>query len=253
MKRMIVTTEEELRELREIGRIVAIVLREMMAELRPGISTGALDELAGRRFAELGALSAPMGEYQFPGYTCISVNDEVAHGIPGERIIRAGDMVNIDVSASKNGYFGDTAATAFAGGADDVGERLLKSARRTLYAAIARAKAGERFNELGRTVETFARKDGFTTIRNLCGHGVGRGLHEYPDGIYNYYEPREKGRFKKGMVLAIEPFVSEGDSFVEEPGADGWILRTAHHTRAAQFEHTVMVRNSRPLILTLPD
>ncbi len=249
---MIVTNEKELQGLKESGRIVAMVLKELMQMAEPGITTKELDETAGKLFTSYGASSAPISMYNFPGYTCISVNEEIAHGIPGPRILRAGDMVNIDVSAVYNGYYADTGASFLLPPDDRLGKKLLNCGQMALEKAIAAALAGRRLSAVGRAVENTAKRSGFHVIKNLCGHGVGHTLHDEPEMIENYYNPKDTRVIKNGMVLAIEPFVSEKEEYVVENKGDGWTLCTPKKTRAVQFEHTVVVTEGKPIIITLP-
>lgn len=249
---MIIETDEDLVKLQKIGKICANILQAMQDATRVGITTKELDELGGRLLAQYGATSAPMLE-GFPGYTCISVNEEIAHGIPGGRMLRSGDLVNIDVSAELDGYFGDTGASFLLGKGDKMAQRLLRASKEALANAITAAVAGRPLNHIGRAVENTARRHGLKIIKNLCGHGVGHSLHDEPDMIDNYYEPKEPRRLEKGMVIAIEPFISEAEQVVVQSKSDGWTLRTPHHTRAAQFEHTLVITEKRPIILTLPD
>ena len=248
---MTIETEEDLLKLQRIGRICANVLRDMRAAARPGITTGELDELGGRLLKAYGANSGPMAE-GFPAYTCISVNEEIAHGIPGRRILQSGDLVNIDVSAELDGYYGDTGASFLLGKGDKMAQRLLKASKEALANAITAAVAGRPVNHIGRAVENTARRHGLRIIKNLCGHGVGHTLHDEPEMIDNNYEPKNRMRLEKGMVIAIEPFISEAEMVVVQSKRDGWTLYTPHRTRAAQFEHTLVVTEKRPLILTTP-
>jgi len=172
---MSIETEEELIELKRIGRIVARVLREMKEALRPGMTTQELDDIGGRALARFGAQPAPALTYRFPGATCISVNDEAAHGIPSDRVIRAGDLVNIDVSAELGGFFADNGASIPVPPIAEATQHLCLSNQRALRRALTTARAGRRFNRIGRAIEAQARHDGFKVIRNLCGHGLGRG------------------------------------------------------------------------------
>jgi methionyl aminopeptidase len=249
---MIITNNADLSGMAEICRIVAIVLQRMGQAIEPGMTTGELDELGRALLAGYGARSAPIACYKFPGHTCISVNEEVAHGIPGARVIRKGDTVNIDVSAVKNGYFGDTAATFAVPPVKAATQKLLDCARQALQRACAVAQSGYPISGIGLAVEKEAHKHGYTTIRNLCGHGVGLTLHDEPEGINNYYDKRDKRLLQKGMTLAIEPFISEKEQYVTEL-PDGWTLKTPHDSAVAQFEHTLLVTDEQPLILTLPD
>ena len=246
---MIVRTQEDLEALKEIGRICALVRDEMAKAVRPGITTLELDLIAKRLFEENEAESAPMGEYDFPGYTCISVNDVVAHGIPSDYALKEGDKVNIDVSASKNGFFADTGLTLNIPPAGEKNTLLLETAKKALYKSIEKAMPGTMTNNLGRAVYNEAQSHGFTVIKNLTGHGVGKTLHDHPENIFNYNERRGASLVKEGHVLAIETFISEKDDYVEEY-PDGWTLKTPHKNYIYQFEHTVVVTKEGPMILT---
>jgi methionyl aminopeptidase len=242
-------TELDVQGLKRAGRVAALVLAKMLSQVRAGITTQELDRIGEKEMARLGAQSAPRTQYNFPGATCISVNEVVAHGIPGERRLKAGDKVNIDVSVELDGYFADTGATVIIPPAGLEGDKLCRAARSALSKALRTAQAGRRLNEVGRAVEEEAQRFGFTVVRNLCGHGVGRRLHEEPRHILNFYHPDQNQRLEKGMVLAIEPFVSMGEEFVEEAG-DGWTLITPKGSWVAQFEHTIIVTEQDPIIIT---
>lgn len=250
---MIIKTQSELDAMREIGQICALTLKKMIDALEPGITTRELDEIGAAVFRQYGAESAPMKCYDFPGYNCISVNDEVAHGIPGDRIIKAGDVVNIDVSACKDGFFSDNAASVAVPPVMKATQKLLDVCKSARNKAIASAIAGQPLNIIGRTVEKEAHRHGMQTIMNLCGHGVGHTLHDDPDSVYNYYERRDHRKLEEGLVIAIEPFICADENYVEEM-ADGWTLKTPRCHQVVQCEHTIMVRSGKPpLILTQLD
>lgn len=246
---MIAKTEEDFNGLKEIGRIVAAIRDELVQRTKPGITTKELDEAAGDMFVKEGAVSAPKGEYDFPGYTCISVNEEVAHGIPGERVIKEGDIVNIDVSGSKNGYFADTGISFVVGNGDEVLKNLCEVAKKAFEAGLKKVKPGSRISGLGKAVYQTARQHGFTVIKNLTGHGVGRKIHEDPEYIFNYYEPSYDGLLREGMVIAFEPFISTFEEEVFEKG-DEWTYIT-EKSFVAQCEHTLIVTKDGPIITTL--
>lgn len=250
---MIITTDEELEKLKKIGRICAITLQEMKAATRVGMTTKELDEIGGKILARYGAISAPMAMYDFPGYTCISINEEIAHGIPGNRVIKDGDMVNIDVSAMLDGFYGDNGSSFLMGEGDIMGQKIIKVSKMALANAITAAKAGNKLNRIGKAVEDTAKRNGLPIIRNLCGHGVGHTLHDDPEMIDNYYDPADKRILQKGLVIAIEPFISEKESMVYTNKEDGWTLATRFGTRAAQQEHTIVITDKKPIILTLAD
>ncbi|WP_046176140.1 type I methionyl aminopeptidase [Domibacillus indicus] len=246
---MIVKTDEELAALKKIGRIVAFIRDEMRSFTKPGITTKEIDELGGRLFAEHEAISGPKGEYDFPGYTCISVNNEVAHGIPGSRIINEGDLVNIDVSGSLDGYFADTGISFVVGNGEPVLTKLCEAAEQAFERGLLKIKAGAKQNQIGKAVANEARRHGFTVIKNLTGHGIGKSLHEAPDHILNYFDPWDNALLKDGMVIAFEPFVSEKADMIKESG-DGWTFKTPDGSRVAQIEHTIVVTRGEPIILT---
>ncbi|KQL17918.1 type I methionyl aminopeptidase [Cytobacillus solani] len=245
---MIVKTEEDLNGLKEIGKIVALIRDELIAMTKPGITTKELDDYAGELFEKHGALSGPKGEYDFPGFTCISVNEEVAHGIPGKRVIQEGDLVNIDVSGSKNGYFADTGLSIVVGD-DQKLEKLCETAQLAFEEGLKKIKAGAKLSMIGKVVNRTANQHGYTVIKNLTGHGIGHSLHEKPDHILNYFEPWDSQLLKDGMVLAFEPFVSTGAEEVIELD-DGWTFVTRDKSYVAQCEHTLIVTKGEPIILT---
>ncbi|MEO7427700.1 MAG: type I methionyl aminopeptidase [Fibrobacteria bacterium] len=246
---MTIRNQFDIEALRKIGHIVAETLAMMTAAIEDGIMTRDLDAIAEANFNKYGAASAPKKVYNFPGQTCISVNEAIAHGIPSKRKIRTGDLINLDVSAELDGYYADTGATFAFGNKDRRIEKLCECSRRALRHGIAEAKPGAKLNLVGRAIEREAERNGFATIRNLTGHGTGGALHEYPDHIYNYYEPRQKETFAEGMVVAIETFVSTGADFAEEDG-DGWTLTTSDGSYVAQYEHSLIVTGDGPIILT---
>jgi len=246
---MIIKNEKDLDALKEIGRICALARDAMAKETKPGITTLELDLIAKRIFEEQGAESAPMGVYDFPGYTCISVNDVVAHGIPSDYALKEGDKVNIDVSASKNGFFADTGLTINILPVSDKHKLLLETAKNAMYKSIEKAMPGTMTNNLGRAVYNEAQNHGFNVIRNLTGHGVGKTLHDEPENIFNYNERRGSSLIREGHVLAIETFITEMDDYVEEY-PDGWTLKTPNGNYVYQFEHTIVVTKNGPLILT---
>ena len=248
---MIVSTQKDLEQLRHIGGIVARTLREMAAALEPGISTAELDAIGEAALAREGAVSAPMSSYNFPGATCISVNEEAAHGIPGSRLLRKGDLVNIDVSASKNGYFADTGASFAVGPVRRDLAQLLADGKRALDIGLQEVRAGAQIAAIGTAIGKFAEKRGYTLIRNLASHGIGRKLHEYPGEIATWPNKRDRRLLTKGLVLTVEPFLSMGGTYASQ-AADGWTLISEPSAPCVQFEHTVVTSDRGPIILTLP-
>lgn len=246
---MIAKTEQDIEALKKIGKIVAEIREALKVATVPGKTTKEIDELGGRLFEEKGAVSAPIDQYDFPGYTCISVNNEVAHGIPGSRVIQDGDLVNIDVSGSYGGYFADTGISFVVGTPDDKKQQLCDVAKSAFELAMTYVKAGSSLNRIGKAVEREAKSHGLTVIKNLTGHGIGKSLHEEPQHILNYYDQSDKTLLKEGMVLAVEPFISQKAEHIIELG-DGWTFVTPDNSLVAQIEHTVIVTKAEPIILT---
>lgn len=248
---MSIESENDLTCLRKIGRIVAICLQHMATQLEPGITTLELDEI-GRVFLEAnGARSAPKLTYNFPGTTCISVNEEAAHGIPSARVLNAGDLVNIDVSAELDGYFADTGGSFIIPPESSVKRELCLATQRALSHALKEARAGQKLNQIGRAIEMEAHRSKLTVIKNLGSHGVGRALHEEPGFIPNFYNLKDKRILRENQVITIEPFLSTGAHEVAETG-DGWTLATSKQYLTAQYEHTMVITKGMPLIMTLP-
>ncbi|WP_416148306.1 type I methionyl aminopeptidase [Salipaludibacillus sp. HK11] len=247
---MVARTEEDFNGLKEIGKIVASIRDELVQRTIPGIKTKELDDIAGKLFLKkAGAVSAPKGEYDFPGYTCISVNEEVAHGIPGPRVIHEGDLVNIDVSGSKNGYFADTGISFVVGEGEEILTKICNVAKKAFEAGLKKAKPGSKKSGIGKVVFQTARENGLTVIKNLTGHGIGRTIHEAPDNIYNYNDTWDDELLKEGMVIALEPFISTFEEVVFQK-EDGWTYATKK-SLVAQFEHTIIITKNRPIIVTL--
>ncbi len=247
---MSINSQKDLECLRKIGKIVARCLQLMHSKIEPGITTQELDEIGGAFLASHGARSAPKLSYNFPGHTCISINEEAAHGIPGPRTIQAGDLVNIDVSAELNGYFADTGGSAIVPPQSALHLQICSAAQSALTMALIEARAGAKINRIGLAIETVAKKHGFTVIENLGSHGVGRALHEEPDFIAGYYNKKDQRILKENQVITIEPFISSGAKEVFDKG-DGWTLMTQTGTFTAQYEHTIVITKGKPLIMTL--
>ncbi len=246
---MTVENQRDVDGLMAAGRVVSRVLHAMLDALEPGMTTAELDGLGDDLLRRLGARSAPRLAYDFPGATCISINEQAAHGVPGGRRIKPGDVVNVDVSAELDGYFADTGASRVVPPATPAKKRLCHATRRALAAAMKEARAGNRLNRLGLAVERVARAHRFHIIRNLAGHGVGRSLHESPTEIVSYHRPRDPRVLKEGMVIAVEPFLSTRASMVEEDD-DGWTLVAPPGNLSAQYEHTLIVTRGRPIVVT---
>lgn len=248
---MTIDTVDQLEGLKLIGAIVADVLQAMGRAIEPGMTTLELDRFGHKLLEEKGARSAPILTYNFPGATCISINHCVAHGIPDGTKIRAGDMVNIDVSAERNGFFGDTGGTFLVPPHRKNQERVCAATREARDLAIKQVRPGAPLNVIGKSIEFVARKNGMRIIRNLGSHGVGAALHEEPKFIHSYYEKRDKRQLTDGMVLTVEPFLSTKAEKVVT-GDDGWSLFTHSDSLTAQYEHTLVVTRSGPVITTIP-
>ena len=245
---MTLSSKGDLAGLRRAGAVVAEALQAMEAAARPGVRTDELDAIAERIFRRHGARSAPQLAYAFPGVTCISVNEQIVHGIPGDRVLQPRDVVKLDVTAELDGYVADAAVTVLMAPAQPVGRRLRKAVRRAFERARSVARAGVAVSELGRAVEEEVRRWDCAVVRELRGHGVGRAIHE-PPSIPNYYSPLTEGTLHEGLVIALEPIVSETPArVVEEP--DGWTLRTHNRTLAAHYEHTIVITAAGAEVVT---
>ena len=246
---MTIENEKDLEKLRLIGRIVYETLMLMKRHLKPGISTKDLDKIGEKHLARYGARSAPILMYDFPGHTCISINNEAAHGIPSGRIVQPGDVVNIDVSAELDGYFGDTGATFPVAPVDPRIDYLCQVTKKSLKAAMKAATAGAMVNQIGLAIEKTADQAGFTTIKDLGSHGIGRRLHEDPHFIANFHDKNDRRILEEGQVITIEPFVSTGSQSTSTAD-DGWTLLTEEGNFSAQYEYTMVITKNHPLVLT---
>ena len=239
----------ELDQMRQAGRLVGEVLAELAAAVAPGVTTADLDALAEKRIAQAGATPAFKGYHGYPGTICASINEEVIHGIPsGRRILREGDIISIDVGASLDGYFGDSAVTLPVGQVSEHAAKLLRVTEEALYKAIERARPGNRISDIGHAVQQHVEAYGCSVVREFVGHGIGQRMHEEPQ-VPNYGEPGRGPRLTEGMVLAIEPMVNAGKPSVKVLG-DGWTAVTRDGSLSAHFEHTVAIRAGEPWVLT---
>ena len=235
--------------MQQISQIVGSTLKRMQEYAQPGMSTLELDQYGGRLLELHGARSAPKLTYSFPGWTCISLNEEVCHGIPSaKRLLQEGDLINIDVSAELNGYWSDNGGSFVLGQDIHHHRGLIDASKRILSKAISRIRGGVRIAEIGRLIETEARQSGYRVIKNLAGHGIGRSLHEEPHEILCYYDRSNKAHFRKHSVVAIETFLSTKATYAHEKG-DGWTL-IAKNSFAVQHEQTIVVTDKQPIILT---
>ncbi len=247
---MSIESQFELLGIREAGKAVAITLKEMQAYAKVGMSTRDLDEFGYALLRSFGANPAPKKDYNFPGWTCISVNHEVCHGIPSpHKILQEGDLVNIDVSAELNGFYGDNGGSFVLGEDLYQLESLVQASKEILRAAIARISDQVKISEVGGFIEQEAKKRGFNVIKNLCGHGIGRKLHEAPSEIPCFKDRFNTKRFKKNSVVALETFISTKGKYVYEMN-DGWTMKTKDNSYVAQHEHTLIVTDDLPVIVT---
>lgn len=247
---MSITKEEELVGMQKASEAVAFTLKEMRNYAKAGISTKQLDNFGAAILSDFGAKSAPFLTYQFPGCTCISVNNEFCHGIPSDkRILKEGDLVNIDVSAELNGFWSDNGGSFVIGEDIRQHQKLIDASKQILQKAIFNIKGGVRISDIGHLMETEAKKYGYKVIKNLTGHGIGRSLHEEPCEIANYRDRFNQTRFKKNSVVAIETFISTSSTFAETLN-DGWTMVGNKGGFMAQHEHTIVVTDGKPLILT---
>ncbi len=246
---MSLKSEEDLAGMQQISQIVGSTLKRMQQYARPGMSTLELDQYGGQLLEQYGARSAPKLTYGFPGWTCISLNEEVCHGIPSaKRLFQEGDLVNIDVSAELNGYWSDNGGSFVLGQDIHQHSDLVEASKRILAKAISHIRGGVQLAEIGRLIETEAKRSGYRVIKNLAGHGIGRSLHEEPHEILCYYDRSNKTRFRKHSVVAIETFLSTKATYAQEKG-DGWTL-IAKDSFAVQHEQTIIVTDKQPIILT---
>lgn len=245
---MSIKSQEELHGMQRVARAVRETLDRMRDALQPGMTTAELDAVGGEVLQRHGAVSAPRKHYGFPGVNLISLNEEAVHGIPGDRVIREGDLVKLDVTAELDGFIADAARTVAVPPVSGAHRRIIACAEAAFHRAARKARAGVPLREIGREVETEVRRRGFHVLRELSGHGVGRAIHEEPS-ILNYYEPRHRGRLQEGMVLTIEPIISERrGALVTE--ADGWTVRAAGGGLSAHYEHTLLITRGEPVLLT---
>lgn len=247
---MSIESDTDLSGIQEAGQAVAVTLKKMREYAKPGMSTQELDEYGHSILQSFGATSAPMKDYNFPGHTCISLNNEICHGIPSpDRILKEGDLVNIDVSAELNGYYGDNGGSFILGKDIQQLQPLVDASQEILHLAMRNIKSGVRISDVGGIIEKEAKKRGFKVIRNLCGHGIGRRLHEPPEEVPNYKDRMNKARFRKNSVIALETFISTHTKWAYE-SEDGWTLTTQKNGFVAQHEHTIIVTDGAPIVLT---
>ncbi|MBS1689042.1 MAG: type I methionyl aminopeptidase [Bacteroidetes bacterium] len=247
---MSITNEAELAGMKKASEAVAHTLKAMSDYAKPGMTTKQLDEYGAKVLSDFGAKSAPYLTYKFPGWTCISVNNEFCHGIPSDnRILNEGDLINIDVSAELEGYWSDNGNSFVLGKDINQHQKLVDASKEILHKAIYNIKGGVRISDIGLLIETEAKKRGYKVIENLTGHGVGKSLHEEPHEIANYRDRLNLTRFRKNSVVAIETFISTTSSYAETL-KDGWTMVGNKGGFMAQHEHTIVVTDGAPMILT---
>jgi len=245
---IIIKSEREIAIMRQAGRIVATVLDILCQQVRPGMKTKELDIIAAREVERLGAKPSFKGYRGFPANLCVSVNDEVVHGIPGERVLGEGDIVSLDFGVIYDGFQGDAAVTIGVGKVDLKASELLETTKGGLKAGIAAARAGARLGDISATIQNYAESRGYSVVREYSGHGIGREMHEEPQ-IPNFGLPGTGPVLKKGMTLALEPMVNVGD-WRTRVGDDHWTVLTADGSLSAHFEHTIAITDGEPEVLT---
>ncbi len=244
---IIIKSDEEIAAMREAGRIVAIILETLSEQVKPGMKTKELDIIAERELKRLGARSSFKGYRGFPANVCVSVNDEIVHGIPGKRVLNEGDIVSLDFGAIYKGFQGDAAVTVAVGEVSPSAKRLIEATRGSLEAGIAEACTGATLGDVSAAIQNYAESRGYSIVREYTGHGIGREMHEEPQ-IPNFGSPGTGPALKKGMTLALEPMLSAGD-WRTRLADDHWTVLTADGSLSAHFEHTIAI-NNEPEVLT---
>lgn len=250
---VVLKTRREIELMREAGRISAMALKLAGEAVRPGVSTFEIDAIARKYIESQGATPNFLGLYGFPATACISINNEVIHGIPSKkRILKEGDIVSIDLGAKKNGYNGDNAATFAVGDISDEAQRLIDTTREALYVGLKQAVSGNRIGDIANAIQVYCEERGYGVVRDFVGHGIGKALHEDPS-VPNFGTPGRGVRLLPGMTIAVEPMINQGTWQVEQL-SDGWTVVTKDGKLAAHFEHTVAITNDGEcLILTQPE
>ena len=242
-------SEDDLKLMRPAGVVAAKVLDEIAAIIKPGLTTRDIDKFAAERIRSYDAKSAFLGYRKFPGHTCLSVNDEVVHGIASDRELKFGDIVSVDVGVTYKGFIGDTARTVAVGGCGVAAQQLLDVTEQSLYLGIAAARPGNRVLDISLAVQRYVEQNGFSVVREFVGHGVGRSMHEEPQ-VPNFDDgAKSSPKLKPGMTIAIEPMVNAGRAGIKIL-KDGWTVVTQDGSLSAHFEHTVLITDGEPEILT---
>jgi methionyl aminopeptidase len=246
---MTIGSQQELEGLKRVGHLVAQALLRMSEAAQPGVTTRELDEVGASFLRAHGARSGPQLVYKFPGFNCISVNDQIVHGVPNKRLLKAGDAVKLDVTAELDGFYADSATTVVLDGeGSEEGRKLLSCAKSAFAEAMKVARAEKRVNEIGRAIDREVRRHGFSVVKDLTGHGVGRSIHE-PPSVPNFYHPLNADVLRDGMVIAVEPIISAKPARTVT-AEDGWTMSTHNKALAAHYEHTIVITQDEPIILT---
>lgn len=248
---ILLKSERDLEAMRPACAVAGQVLSEVAAFIRPGVTTKQVDDFAAERIRSYGAKSAFLGYRKYPCHACISVNEQVVHGLAGPRVLNFGDIVSVDVGVAHHGFIGDTARTVAVGGCSVLAQKLMDVTEKALYEGIAQAVSGKRITDVSRAIQTYIEGNGFSVVREFVGHGVGRTMHEEPQ-IPNFVDPKSNQKLRAGMTLAIEPMVNAGLPAVKILN-DGWTVITQDGSLSAHFEHTVLVTEGEPEILTWPE
>jgi len=248
---IILKNDRDIEAMRISGSIAAEVLNAVGDWIQPGVTTREIDVYAAGLIKERGAKSAFLGYRKYPGHLCISVNDQVVHGLPSDRRVQFGDIISLDVGVVHHGYIGDTAKTVAVGGCNVLAQKLMDVTERALYEGIAQAVAGNRVVDISRAIQKYVESNGFSVVREFVGHGVGRSMHEEPQ-VPNFVDGKSSPKLRPGMTIAIEPMVNAGKPAVEILN-DGWTVVTKDGLPSAHFEHTVLITEQEPEILTCPE
>ncbi|HYE33548.1 MAG TPA: type I methionyl aminopeptidase [Methylomirabilota bacterium] len=248
---IIIKNERDIEAMRQAGAVAAAVLDEVCAFVQPGVTTREIDNFAASRIKSYGGKSAFLGYRKYPCHTCISVNEEVVHGMASERRVNLGDVISIDVGVVFKGYIGDNARTIAVGSADPLGQKLIDVTEKALYEGIAQAIPGNRVMDISRAIQRYVEGNGFSVVREFVGHGVGKSMHEEPQ-VPNFVDGKSSPKLRAGMTLAIEPMVNAGRPEVQIL-KDGWTVVAKDGKPSAHFEHTVLITEAEPEILTCPD
>ena len=245
-----IKSEKELERMRVAGRITALARKAAADAVHPGVTTEEIDRIVRKTIEDAGAKPSFLGYGGFPGSACVSINDEVIHGIPGNRVLKEGDIVSVDVGAYIGGFHGDCAATYPCGKISEEAQRLIDVTRQSFFEGFAQAREGNRISDISHAVQAYVEANGFSVVREYVGHGVGRNMHEAPE-IPNYGAPGHGPKLLRGMTIAVEPMVNAGTAAIRQM-SDGWTVKTRDGKYAAHYENTILITAGEPEILTAP-